>query len=85
MTAPLRHLQDKSRAELMKVVQAMFDKADDALFELVEKAESNSLQNLYFESMREVRLQRRAIESGFSDGLAQAFTALTSWASCRAC
>ena len=37
MTAPLIQLQEKSQQLLMKSLEDMFDKIDDALFELAEK------------------------------------------------
>jgi hypothetical protein len=43
----------------------LFDKVDDAMFELADKATNNQDQHLYFDSMREVRLRRRAIEAAF--------------------
>lgn len=66
MPLPLRKLQDKSRQGLISLLQTMFDNADDALFELADKARSNNEQNVFFESMREVRLKRRQIESEFA-------------------
>ncbi len=66
MPLPLRKLLDKSRQGLGGLLQTMFDNADDALFELADRASSNSEQNIFFESMREVRLKRRTIESQFA-------------------
>ncbi len=66
MPLPLRKLLDKSRQGLIGLLQTMFDNADDALFELADKARSNTEQNIFFESMREVRLKRRTIESEFA-------------------
>ncbi len=66
MPLPLRKLLDKSRQGLIGLLQTMFDNADDALFELADRARSNTEQNIFFESMREVRLKRRSIESQFA-------------------
>ncbi|MGI9287914.1 MAG: DUF1631 family protein, partial [Pseudomonadales bacterium] len=66
MPLPLRKLLDKSRQGLIGLLQTMFDNADDALFELADKARSNTEQNIFFESMREVRLKRRTIETQFA-------------------
>ena len=61
----VRHLQE--------LAGALFDAADDALFELADKAETNAVQTLYFDSMRLVRIQRRAIETAFAEAVAEAF------------
>ncbi len=73
MPLPLRKLLDKSRQGLSGLLQTMFDNADDALFELADRARSNSEQNIFFESMREVRLKRRTIESQFAQFIPAAF------------
>ena len=76
MTAPLIQLQEKSQQLLMKSLQDMFDKIDDALFELAEKSASNSEQNIFFESMREVRLKRVDIEAQYVDSFGDGFVVL---------
>lgn len=65
MPAPMHILRDKMRHALQGYMHALFDKADDALFELADQATNNQEQNLYFDSMREVRLHRRNTESNF--------------------
>jgi hypothetical protein len=72
-SAPLVLLQDKTRPKLAGLLQAMFDQADDALFELADKASSNQEQNLYFESMRELRIKRRGIEKRFAENVSECF------------
>ncbi len=52
---------------LSKSLATMMGQVDDALFELAEKAESNVVQTLYFDAMREVRLKRKDMEAIFSD------------------
>lgn len=76
MTAPLIQLQEKSQQLLMKSLQDMFDKIDDALFELAEKSVHNSEQNIFFESMREVRLKRIDIEAQYADSFGDGFVEL---------
>ncbi|MBT5293026.1 MAG: DUF1631 domain-containing protein [Cellvibrionales bacterium] len=76
MTAPLIQLQEKSQQLLMKSIEDMFDKIDDALFELAEKSVNNSEQNIFFESMREVRLKRIDIEAQYADSFGDSFVAL---------
>ena len=64
--------------ELAKALAEVFDRADDALFEMADRAVSNSEQNLYFESMREIRIRRRGLENGFRQALENNFFALVS-------
>src|SRR5690606_19594594 len=65
LPAPMHALRDKGRQQLQTLLRDLFDKADDALFELADKASNNHEQNLYFDSMREVRIRRRTMESAF--------------------
>ena len=77
LPAPVHALQDKARKEIAEMLQVVFEQADDALFKLADQAANNQDQNLYFESMREVRIQRRTIENNFFDQLEGLFAALT--------
>ena len=61
---------------LQQYVQAVFDRADDALFELADRASNNAEQNMYFESMREVRIKRRGIEQTIARDLSENFRCL---------
>lgn len=47
------------------LMEEMFGKLDDALYELADRADNNSLQSAYFDAMREVRKDRERIEDGF--------------------
>lgn len=53
---PIVEVRDQSSLSLEKLLHSFFLHCDDALFELAETAESNSLQNVYFEAMRELRI-----------------------------
>jgi hypothetical protein len=65
LPAPMHTLRDKARQQLQTLLRELFDRADDALFELADKAGNNHEQNLYFDSMREVRIRRRSMEAAF--------------------
>jgi hypothetical protein len=65
MPAAMHSLRDKARQQLQGLLRDLFDKVDDAMFELADKATNNHEQNLYFDSMREVRLRRRSMETAF--------------------
>ena len=56
-----------------KLLSHMFDNTDDALFELADNAENNADQTIYFDSMREVRIKREAMESRFSRAIQDNF------------
>lgn len=51
-----------------------FAQVDDTLFDCADKAESNQLQSLFFDSMREVRKQRPQIERSYHQHIAQNFS-----------
>ena len=76
LAAPLGRLQERGRQMLQQFVQALFDQADDALFELADRASHNLEQNMYFESMREVRIKRRGIEQTMARDVGENFRAL---------
>lgn len=76
LAAPLGRLQERGRQMLQQFVQALFDHADDALFELADRATHNLEQNMYFESMREVRIKRRGIEQAMARDVGENFRAL---------
>ncbi len=78
LPAPVHRLQDKGRQLLLSLLRKLFDNADDALFELADKAGSNQDQNIYFDSMREVRIRRRRIEADFGVAIDRAFAQLSS-------
>ncbi len=57
-------------------VQELFDHVDDALFELADRTAINAEQNMYFESMREVRIKRRGIEQALVRDMGEGFRCL---------
>lgn len=65
LPAPIHALRDKARQQLQLYLRELFDKVDDAMFELADKANNNQDQNIFFDSMREVRIRRRAMETAF--------------------
>ncbi|MCR8923669.1 DUF1631 domain-containing protein [Dasania sp. GY-MA-18] len=71
-------IKERAQQSCMPLLQALFDHVDDALFEMADKADSNAAQNMYFESMREVRLKRRGMELLFLKTIDEAFFAAVS-------
>ena len=69
----LLQLRDKAAQQLKQGLQALFDNADDTLFEMADKAQNNVDQNAFFEAMRDLRLKRKNIERVFLEKFYEAF------------
>ena len=65
--------QEQSSRYARSLMQQMFDSADDRLFEMAEKADNNTDQSVYFDSMRIVRLKRKDIETAYCRNIKQLF------------
>jgi len=76
LPAPVVKMQAAATEALMRTITSMFDNADDTLFEMADKAVSNTEQNVYFEAMREVRIKRKGMESAFKQSIEHAFRRL---------
>ncbi|MDV9031272.1 DUF1631 domain-containing protein [Pseudomonas sp. RAC1] len=72
----LLQVRDKAALHLRQGLQALFDNADDTLFEMADKAGGGDPQHLYFEAMRDLRLKRKSIERAFLDTLHDTFLQL---------
>jgi hypothetical protein len=75
----LIHVRDKAAQQLKQALQALFDNADDTLFEMADRATSNSEQNAFFEAMRDLRLKRKGIERGFLQKVFETFANLNQY------
>ena len=75
----LIQLRDKAAQQLKQAMQALFDNADDTLFEMADRASSNSEQNAFFEAMRDLRLKRKTIERGFLQRVFESFVTLNQY------
>lgn len=58
------------------LISSLFDNTDDALFELADKSRSDQQQDMYFDSMRHIRLHRKTIEKKFLTQFAANFEKL---------
>lgn len=65
MAIATRHLAER--------IQTLFDRADDTFFDLADKAESNTIQTIYFDAMRQLRMDRKDIEQRFIKGIHRHF------------
>lgn len=61
----LTQLRDKAALQLKHDMQALFDNADDTLFEMADRATSNAEQTDLFGAMRDLRLKRTTIANDF--------------------
>lgn len=76
LPAVIHSLNERGQKFLASALETYFDAADDALFDLADKARSNHEQNVFFDSMREVRVQRRSCERRFFEMIDEAFSRL---------
>lgn len=66
-------LRQQARRQLMVLVRELLDCTDDALFEMADRSQNNADHHLYFDSMRQIRLNRSDIEKQFVEHLNQGF------------
>ena len=71
-TALIR-LRDASAQSIRTVLDQFFDRADDALFELADRAGTDQEQTRYFDAMRELRLRRKSMTVAVLQHVSQAF------------
>ena len=69
-------LKKQSVSTLVSLLDDMFTTCDDLYFDLASAAGNNFEQNLYFESMREVRVRTNGAKQAFEQGLVTHFDEL---------
>ncbi|MCG8670525.1 MAG: DUF1631 domain-containing protein [Pseudomonadales bacterium] len=69
----LRQVKDNSLSILANQMNEFFNSCDDLFFELANHAGSNNEQNLYFDSMREIRLKKSDVVNTFKDNFSAGF------------
>ena len=74
-------LRDKASGFLQGRMAVFLDEADDALFELADEASNAREQHLYFDAMREIRVNRESIEKRFTETFINTFAAAPKQAS----
>src|ERR1044071_6238744 len=65
-------LHEMAASVLSEQLREMFEKADDILFDSAEKARNGAEQQLYYDTMRTVRIQRAKIMTSFRASLHEA-------------
>ncbi len=75
--APIMHtVRQSAKKALTDLVQGLFNNVDDALFEMADRSRNDADQNMYFDSMRELRLRRKQMIASFVQHIAAGFDAL---------
>lgn len=76
LPGPLIRLRDTSAQELRRILSDFFDSSDDVLFNMSEKASSTEDQAVYFNAMRELRLQRKNMTISILQWVSRSFNEL---------
>ena len=71
--AIITQLEKNCSQTLLTLLDDMFASCDDLFFDMASRATTNSEQNLYFESMREIRVKTRAARTDYKNGLIKGF------------
>ncbi len=66
-------VRQQARKQLLALVRDLLNGTDDALFEMADRSQSNADHNLYFDSMRQIRLHRGNVEKRFAEELNRRF------------
>jgi len=69
----VRQLKDDALSALLNNIEDLFSNCDDLFFDLSSRAVSNAEQNLYFESMRELRFKKGGVINAFKQNFEQNF------------
>ena len=72
----LEHIQRHAGDGYARFIEQMFAATDDLFYDLSKRASSNNEENLYFESMREIRIKKKGVASVFLHELEQYFSRL---------
>jgi Protein of unknown function (DUF1631) len=74
---PILHsVRQTARRSLSGLLTTLFNNADDVLFEMADRSRNDVDQHMYFDSMREIRVQRKRIATEFGQRLYASFDAL---------
>jgi hypothetical protein len=74
---PILHsVRQTARRTLSGLLSTLFNNADDVLFEMADRSRNDADQHMYFDSMREIRVQRKRITTEFGQRMYASFDAL---------
>lgn len=74
----VEQVRNSTMSALHALLGDMFASCDDMFFDLSSRASSNSEQNLYFESMREVRIKKNGVQDQYGHAFHQLFDDMAS-------
>ena len=69
----IRQIRDNTLSTLLSQIEQLFSSCDDLFFDLSSHATNNNDQNSYFESMRELRVQKSGVIASFKRQVEQLF------------
>jgi hypothetical protein len=69
----LQNVRSAAKRRLNDLLQELLNNADDALFEMANRSRNDTDENMFFEAMREIRLQRKKISKHFVDEFHRSF------------
>lgn len=72
----LNHILHQSLDSCSQLLEHMFSATDDLFYDLSKRASSNNEENLYFESMREIRIKKHGVITHFLRGISESFNDL---------
>ena len=72
----LDHIQNIALDNAVQLLDHMFSAADDLFYDLSKRASTNNEENLYFESMREIRIKKQGVANEFLRALTNEFNDL---------
>ncbi len=71
---PIIHtIRQQSKKQLNALLQNLLNNTDDALFEMADRSRSDQYQEMYFDSMRLIRLHRKELSKIFIDSFYDSF------------
>src|SRR5690606_16997201 len=73
----LQRIEEMSMQSGKQLLVHMFSATGDLFYELSKRATSNNEQNLYFESMREIRIKKDALNTRFLALIEESFDKLS--------
>lgn len=76
MSPPMRMLRDRAERHFVARLKVVLDQVDDTFFDLADSADNHRQQTHYFDAMRLIRVERKAIERSFVGAVSKAFDRL---------
>jgi len=72
----LNHILHQALDSCSQLLEHLFSATDDLFYDLSKRASSNNEENLYFESMREIRIKKQGVITRYLRGISESFNNL---------